>query len=182
MSLNLAISHLTEPEFRVLISSGARSSEIYGMDFEALMKSSYRFVKQTMPELLGNGDFDGVILAAIRDRGVGIFDCDIDTIPIKESMAFVLWLKDEAEKLAELEREHLKSEPNAELFAAGIQELDIFGEYNVIDTLTGGDMTKEDYYWSLPYERIFQKQLKNLIEGRINKKINDNRKSNKGKK
>lgn len=182
MSLNLAISQLTDIEFRTILSSGRRSSVIYGIDFESIIKSSYRFVKKDLPYLLQKGDFDGLVLAAIRDRGVGIFDIDIEFIPVNELMAFVLWLKDEAEKLIIFEREKLHSNPDPELFAAGINELAIFGDYNVIDALSGGDITKHKQIWDMSYEEIFEKQLKNIIDGRISKKINENRQKKQKKK
>lgn len=182
MSLNLAISQLTETEFKTVISGGRRSSEIYGIDFESIIKSSYKFVKKELPDYLAKGDFDGLILAAIRDRGIGIFDADIDFIPINELMAFMLWLKDEAEKLIIFEREKLHSNPDPELFAAGINELAIFGDYNVIDALAGGDITKHNQIWSMSYEEIFEKQLKNIIDGRVSKKINENRQKKQKKK
>lgn len=179
MSLNLAIASLSEGDFNIILKNGVRSSSIYGIEFESLRFSSYSFVKRDLPELLSKGDFDGVILAAVKDRGVGMFTCDVDLIPPKESMSFILWISDELKRINEMESNNLQSETDAELLSAGINEMTIFGELNTVDALAGGDITKHDAVWKMRYCDVFDKQLKNIYESRINKRVLKNRQSNK---
>jgi hypothetical protein len=59
---------------------------------------------------------------------------------------------------------------------AGIRDLDILGDIATIDNLAGGDILKWNQIIELPYSMIFDKQLKNTIEHRISKKMNENNK------
>lgn len=169
MTLNEAIARLPEADFEFLLKNGKRSSEIYGIDFKALHYSSWEFVKETGPEELKSGDFDKFVLAAIRDRGVGIFDVDLDFISIKVKTAFLLWCMDEIKEITEMERMALVSAPDGDLVAAGISELDRFGDHNMIDALAGGDVLKWEQVKKLPYYRVFEKQFMNVKNREVSK-------------
>lgn len=165
MTLNEAFARMSESDFEFLRKNGKRSSRIYEIDFKALHYSSWEFVKETAPTCLKSGDFDTFVLSAIRDRGVGIFEVDLDFVPIKEKTAFLLWCMDELESISEMERDALKSPTDSDLVAAGVDRLDKFGELNIIDAIASGDVLKWDAVKKLPYEYVFAKQYM-MVESR----------------
>ena len=70
-----------------------------------------------------------------------------------------------------MEEQYLFSPPDSKLLQAGIKELDVLEDYNLIDTLANGDILKWKKIRKMPYSEVFNKQLKNTIEGRINKRL-----------
>ncbi len=57
------------------------------------------------------------------------------------------------------------------MIQAGIKDLDVLGDFVMIDNLSGGDPLKYSSIENLPYSVIFNKQLKNTIENRVQKKL-----------
>lgn len=154
-----------------LLKNGKRSSVLNNYDFESLTLFSFKFVKKTMPNLLKLGNFDKLIFEAFKDRGQNIFEIDITYFDFKDVLYFIFWLKDEMEFWNKKESDYLSSDPTAEMMGAGINELDIFGINNVLDSLAGGDITKYAQIEAMTYGTIFDKQWKTNIENRIQKKL-----------
>lgn len=171
MSFNLTLSKLSEEQFMFLMKNGKRSSVLNGFDFESLTEFSFKFVKKSIPELFKLGNFEKIIVEAFKDRGIGIFDVDVNFIKNNDCLYFIFWIKDELELWGKHEQQYLSGEPNIELMGAGINELDQFGLLNVIDSLAGGDITKHDAVWKMKYGHIFDKQWKSIIESKIQKKL-----------
>lgn len=171
MHINDNISRLNEFEMEFLLKNGKRSSVLNNYDFESLTLFSFKFVKKTMPNLLKLGNFDKLIFEAFKDRGQNIFEIDITYFDFKDVLYFIFWLKDEMEFWNKKESDYLSSDPSAEMIGAGINELDIFGINNVLDSLAGGDITKYATIENMTYGSIFDKQWKTNIENRIQKKL-----------
>ena len=171
MSFNLAVSKLSEEQFMFLMKNGKRTSVLNNFDFESLTEFSFKFVKKRIVELFKSGNFERVIVEAFNDRGIVFFDCDVNFINNNDLLYFIFWIKDELELWAKNEQQYLSGEPNFELLAAGINELDQFGLLNIIDSLAGGDITKHESIWNMKYGHIFDKQWKSIIEAKVQKKL-----------
>ena len=171
MRINDSITRLSEFEMEFLLKNGKRSSIVNGFDFESLTLFSFKFVKKTMPNLLKIGNFDKLIFEAFCDRKMFIFENDINYFDYKQCLYFIFWIKDELELWANNERDHLTSDPSIEMLGAGINELDKFGFNNILDTLSGGDITKYEQIENMPYGVIFDKQWKSNVEQKIQKKL-----------
>ena len=154
-----------------LLKNGKRTSVLNGFDFESLTLFSFKFVKKTMPNLLKLGNFDKLVFEAFKDRKQYIFENDVNYFDFKEVLYFIFWLKDEMQHWAKMEGDYLSSDPSADMMGAGINELDIFGVDNVIDSLSGGDITKHALIEVMSYGKVFDKQWKSNIENRIQKKL-----------
>jgi len=170
MGFNTALARLSEESFQFLLKNGKRSSMLDGHDFESLTLCSWKFLKETLPELIKIGNFEKLVLEIFRDRGINIFSCDVDRIEPNDILHFIFWIKDELEAINKLEADNLNSEPDADLNAAGIHEMNVFGDLNTIDQLAGGDILKWEAIKQLRYHQVFDKQLKSIIENRIEKK------------
>ena len=100
-------------------------------------------------------------------------------IPPLDRFRLLLWLEHQYDKINKMEEAYLVSPPDMKLIAAGIRDLDPLGVVNVIDMLANGDITKWSEVEKLPYSLCFEKQLKNTIEKRIEKKLIDQQKNKK---
>lgn len=174
MGFNTAFSRLPEDDFLFIMKNGKRINVLLGYDFKSLIYSSFKFLKETLPDLIKNCNFEKLVLEMFMDRGVNVFTCDIDSIDYNEMLYFIFWVMDEMEAIAKMENTHLVSETDMDLISAGIQEMQQFGELNTIDSLAGGDVLKWEQVKLLPYHVVFDKQFKSIVEQRISKKYSKN--------
>lgn len=112
-----------------------------------------------------------MIIESFRDRGLHYFIPDINQMPFNDILYFIFWIKDELETISNLESTYLVSDTDPDLAAAGVADLNKFGDINTIDSLAGGDVLKWEEVKRLPYHVIFDKQLKNITENSIEKKL-----------
>lgn len=171
MSISTALSKLSQEEISFLIKHMKRNSVLLGYDFEDLTKSSFGFIKFRLPELLNTGNLDLMIFEAFKDRKVNVFEYDILQISYNDAVGFLAWVLDELELIRVLEQEHLSSDPDIDMMAAGIKELNQFGDLNTIDVLASGDITKWEEIKKLPYNVVFDKQYKSVVENAIQKRL-----------
>ncbi len=83
----------------------------------------------------------------------------------------IKWVAEQFEELLKVEKEELSYSPTQKEKNAGIDELNKFGFYPSIDTLTGGDMSKESEFLQMPYSRVFQKLCYNKTINTIHSKL-----------
>jgi len=172
MSFNISLAKLSEDELKHLIENGKRISELDGFDFENAILFSYGFIKEIVPNLIKNGNFEKLICSAFNDRGLAYQEKEISFIDHNKLLQFVLWIKDEIESINELEKTYLVSDPDIDMISAGINELNQFGILNTIDQLAGGDILKWNEVKKLKYSDVFDKLYKSTIESRVQKKLN----------
>lgn len=169
MVFNQALAELKQDDFEFLLKNGKRRSVLNGNDFESLCYSSYEFVKHTAPDLIKTGNFERLIYECFKDRGINIFPIEINHWNFNECLSFVFWIIDDLKHWVEMEHKHLNSEPDFDMLAAGINELNIFGDLNTIDMLAGGDILKWEEVKKLSYQKVFDKQLKCIKEAKFQK-------------
>jgi hypothetical protein len=131
-----------------------------------ILHLSFITIKETIPKLIEQNKFEEAIATALSMDVKKIYTFD----EIKRFRLY-LWLLKQYEKIGKMEMDYLSSPPDAKLAAAGISDLDPLGITNTIDLLAGGDITKWAEVRELPYADCFEKQLKMLIESRIEKKL-----------
>ena len=171
MSFNAALQKLQPDQIEFLLKNSVRRSSILGYDFEGLHLGSWKFLKETAPILIKTGNFEKLIVEAFKDRGIGIFYSDVNNADYNECLYFIFWVIDEIQAINKMEADNLSADPDVKLLAAGINEMNQFGDLNTIDSLASGDITKYEQIKSLPYHVIFDKQLKTKVETNINKKL-----------
>lgn len=146
---------------------GKRTNILFDVELEPLIYFPYGFVKIDLPSLLNENNIDEIINLICN-----IKDISVKKITDKEKISLTLWLIDELEAIGSLEQNYLSSQPEPELIASGIDELNVFGELNIIDSLAGGDILKWEQVKQLPYHSVFDKLRKDNIERKINKNYN----------
>ena len=148
-----------------------------------LTEMQYRILKHEVPQLIGSGLYEEAITEVLwseRSRKLRRFKAWRRTRLAKKvkkqdnykKLKFLFWIQDQYKLINELEQRYLSSPPDGKLIQAGIQDLDVLGDKNILDQLAGGDVLKWEQIEQLPYGRVFDKQLKNVIEARISKKLN----------
>ena len=173
MSFNYTLSQISKEDLEFIIANGKRYSELDGFEFESAIHFSYKFIKEIIPNLIKNANFEKLIAKCFNDRGIGFFENEVSYLDHKKLLGFILWIKDEMEAIITLENTYLSSEPDVDMQSAGIKELDQFGNINTIDQLAGGDVTKWKEIESLPYSVVFDKLYKTKIENQIQRKLGD---------
>jgi hypothetical protein len=73
-------------------------------------------------------------------------------------------------RIIEREQKTLKYTPDRKELLAGVQDLNKFGEKNLVDALAGGDVLKHDDVLKLPYNTVYLKLYQDNVKARINKK------------
>ncbi len=89
---------------------------------------------------------------------------------IKKFFGAVNFIENQFKYLGKLEQK-LDTEIENDLIVAGIDELNKFGDLNVIDALAGGDILKWQQVLELTYEDVYNKLLKTKTEEDIRKRL-----------
>lgn len=165
---NQILSSLSQEETNLLIKAGKRSSIVCGYDFKSLIYFSFRFVKETIPDLLAQGKIIEIIELGLKEKNVPLTE-----LSAKELVSFVLWVKDELEEIAKMEQDNLSKPPKPEMIACGIDRFDIFGTLNVIYSLCEKFGWTMDYVWNLKYEDVFNLQLYGKVGAEFNEALNN---------
>lgn len=155
--------NISKNEFEFIVKFGKRSNSLFGVELPSIIYFPYRFTKIDLPELMQEGNIEEIINIICKEKEI-----EIKEITQRETISFVLWLKDEIEAIHQLESRYLQSQPDPDMIAAGVNDLNEFGELNVIDSLAGGDILKWDEVGRIPYYKVFDKLRKNIIDRRIN--------------
>lgn len=100
----------------------------------------------------------------------------IENKPITAFFTTINEIENQFKYLRELESK-LQTDVDNDLVASGIDELNVFGDLNVIDALAGGDILKWEKVLELSYEDVYNKLLKNKKENDIKRNLELIRKS-----
>jgi len=168
--LNKQLSLINQADFKFLIKNGKRSSKMFNFDFESVIYFKWGFLKETLPDLFAEQDFETLFFLMLKDRGQHYFINDIQKININKAMSIILWLIDELKSIQELETTYLSSSPDIKDVQAGIHKLDQFGIKNTLDILAQGKVWKYNKIRNLPYNDVFDKQYMEVLKAEIAKK------------
>lgn len=150
----------------LIFEYGVRSSVICGYDFEDLTLFSFRYVKETIPNLMEQNNVLEIVKEGLKEKGKKFTEATDE-----ELGAFYLWIVDEIKRIAELERDTLYRPTKPEHIAAGIENLNIFEGFNVVDALMEKYGWKEGYVWGKRYDKIYRIQLRGRMIADFNEKL-----------
>lgn len=146
----------------IILEFGTRINELEGVKIESLIHLPYKFVKQDLPKLIENSEFE-IIAEKIIGKEI-IKDKD-------KIINFALFVMDEVKKINENESV-LSSIPEPEMIAAGIDRLENFGIYGVARSLTD-DILKVNEILELPYSDVFMALYYNKTTNDIQKNYSE---------
>lgn len=153
--------NFTEIESKVL----KRSNTFCKCVFVSLLKIKYIDLIN-LKTILAENDIIGAIVFLSNLSSRRLTRKKILRANYKDYIYFIFWFLDEFKNINKLNKE-LDEEPNVDLISAGVEQLRIFEELNIIDALAGGDILKWKQIENLTYEEIYTKLLKTKIEKEI---------------
>lgn len=159
-------------DIKMVENYSERVNHLYGIRFDDITHLSYKVLKNEIPHLIETGFLEEAIFLVLKSKKNNLTLKRVKKMDNYKKLKFLFWVQDQYKQIAELEARTLSMPPDRKLVAAGIQELDILGDTNLIDTLAGGNVLNWGKVMELPYSVIYEKQLKTVIESRITKKLN----------
>lgn len=148
-----------------------RKNGLCGVALQDITDLKYQDLKHTIPDHFNNGEFEKAMHLILKHYDKSITFGKVRKAKNADKLCFLLWIKEQYEKIGKMEETYLYTPPDPKLMQAGIKELDVLEDINIVDNLAGGDILKWEKVRKMPYSEIFNKQLKNTIEGRINKRL-----------
>lgn len=157
--------------FDLLHKHAKRWQEICGVRFDDLIFVPYWKLKHEIPDLLNSGKNEEAIFEIVKCKKKSITLAKIRKYNHYKKLRFILWVQDEYKRIGELENQYLSSPPSSKMIRAGIKDLDVLGDFNLIDGLVEkyGVYTHKEIK-EMPYSDIFDIQLRATIQRRIDKK------------
>lgn len=154
---------VTFQDFQRMVKFGKSSDTIGKYKSKPFIELPYGIIKKDLPlyqkrELV----YETVELIL----GCQYDDLDLSDASGNEILQFLIWIKEQQEFIHDREMQHLTSEPEPEMIAAGIDKLNSHGEIITIDSLAQRDISKHKVIEKMPYHEIFKKLL-------IDKEIRD---------
>lgn len=168
-SFNIYIQRIQE-NYDFIKKFAKRRNALCGIEVDDLTELPYQTLKHDIPDLFKEGKFEEAMQRVLSIKKP-ISLKKVKRAANNKKLCFLLWIKEQYEKIGSMEQKYLFSQPDPKLLQAGIRELDVLEDINLIDNLAQGDLLKWDKIRKMPYSYIFNKQLKNTIEGRINKRL-----------
>lgn len=130
-------------------------------------------IKKEIPDLMSDGKFDEAISIILSEPIKNTLNRDE-----LERFRILIWIEKEYEKINKLEKRYLERQPDFEMLAAGIRSLDVLGVFNVTSMIAKEYTAyKLEEIEQMPYSRVFEIQLKSVIDGDIQKKLIEHRKN-----
>ena len=164
------VDNLSVEDFKLILKYGKSSDTIGKYKCCPFVELPYGLIKRELPNLQKQAKFYEMILLVLNHQYRSV---DLSNATGNELMAFLLWLKEQQERLNLLELNYLSSDPDPKMVAAGIHQLNELGELPTIDSLAGNDILKYEAIEALPYFRVYEKLKLEKIMRDINKRYEE---------
>ena len=143
---------------------------------EDLTLVSYQDVKHNIPDLINTDQYEMAILRVLQSVNKNITLRKVNRSKVRDRMLFIFWIQEQYKLIEQLEL-RLVSSPSSEMVNAGIHTLNVLGDINLIDILSGGDVHKWEKTRNMPYGRLFEKQYRTVLTDTITDNLEKNRKN-----
>ena len=160
---------ITHQELQMMMRYGQASNTVGGFTSKAFIELPYAMVKRDIPELLKSDKVYEAIQLIMEHQHP---DFDIEAVSGNEVVSFLIWIKENTERLQRAEQIHLSSDPEPEMLAAGVMRLDEFGIDPTLEKIARDWNYTPEQIAEFPYHKIYRKIKLDKINGEINKKYN----------
>src|SRR5690606_30694403 len=147
---------------------GKSSSKIAGFESKPFIELPYGLIKIDLPALQKSDPEPEAIVNLIISSQFP--DFDIEAATGNEIVSFSLWIQEQQEFIYSIEEKYRSSEPEPERMAAGIHQLNEFGDMVTVDALAKGNILKYDEIKALPYCRVYEKLKLDKVNRDIEKR------------
>lgn len=162
---------ISSADYKFIKKYSKRTSTLCGITLDDITDLPWDVLKHEVPKLFETNHLENAIHLVLKHYQKNITFTNVRKAPNNKKLLFLLWLRDQYETINQVEKKYLHSQPEAKQLQAGIQQLDVLGDINIIDNLAQGDILKWHKIRKMKYSDVFNKMLKNTIEVRINKKL-----------
>ncbi len=163
------ISEINMSELNLMLKFGQASNQIGYYESKPLIELPYGMVKIQVPELLKN---ENVLEAVDEIMRFQFNDFDISKVSGNEIIYFLLWIKEQLDRINKIENQFLQTDPEPEMLAAGLMRLNEFGEDVTIDALAKGNILEYEKIKQIPYFEVYKKLKLDKTQRDIEKKYN----------
>lgn len=163
------LNEISQSDFDKMLKFGKASNEVAGYASKRFVELPYGLVKIDLPNLQMQKEPDALAIVELIMK-VQHPDFDINATTGNEVVSFMLWIKKEQEFISRLEEMNLSSEPEVELEAAGIQEMNQFLGWNSVRALAKefGKDPFEVKDWE--YSKVYLFLKMDTVSAKIDKK------------
>lgn len=103
-----------------------------------------------------------------------ILECQYENVKLKgitqnDIFSFLVWMKQQHDRIYNMEKFYLQSDPDPHLIAAGVHRLDEMGALATIHALALNDMSKHEFIESRPYYKVYEVLKLEKIQKEIQK-------------
>ena len=163
------LEEVSQKDFDKMLKFGKASNEIAGYASKRFVELPYGLVKIDLPNMQMQKEPDALGIVELIMKGQ-YPDFDINQATGNEVISFMLWIKNEQEFISKLEEANLSSEPEVELVAAGIQEMNQFLGWNAVRSLAKEFSKDPDEIKEWPYHKVYLFQKMDTVSAKIDKK------------
>ena len=151
--LVLNLSGVTQAQLDYIFKYGAGSNKLGKYECKKFTELPYGVVRKDMLTLQKR-DLHAEAIQLL-------LECQYPKVSLKgvtqtEIFNFMVFIKKQHDKIFNMEKFYLKTDPDPHLIAAGVHRLDEFGALATIHTLAMGDISKHPYVESLPYYKVYE--------------------------
>lgn len=160
------------PEWDIVSKHSKRSNSLCGIELDNLFQLPYWELKVIIPDLIEEQKYIDVFQLILSKKKKITF-AKINKQSNFKKLEFYFWMLDQYEAIVTLEKTKLKSSIDAKLINAGIKNMEVLGDFPLIDAIAKDYNYTHEEAKMLPYETVFEIQLKNKIESDIQKKLEE---------
>ena len=151
--LVLNLSGVTQAQLDYIFKYGAGSNKLGKYECKKFTELPYGVVRKDMLTLQKR-DLHAEAIQLL-------LECQYPKVNLKgvtqtEIFNFMVFIKKQHDKIFNMEKFYLKTDPDPHLIAAGVHRLDEFGALATIHTLAMNDISKHPYVESLPYYKVYE--------------------------
>lgn len=150
-----------------ILKYGKASHKIGELESRPFIELPYGLIKIDLPALQKKQDMEGMVSLIMKAQFPEFSVADVSGNQI---VSFLLWIRDQQEFISQIEQNYLQSDPEPEMMAAGIHQLNEFGDMVTIDALAKGDILKYDEIKALPYYKVYEKLKLDKVNRDIEKR------------
>lgn len=161
------LSQLQDHEVKLLFRTGTQSRQVNEYEIKELFFMPYWFVKVELNEHFKNFELTTIIEKSLKYSNI---DLEVCSITPQDQMKLICYLFNTLSDVFEMEQNQFRADTDPLAIAAGADGFNIFGEYNALNSLSSGDITKWDNLKMQPYEYCFMKLLMNKTQAQFDKK------------
>lgn len=150
---HLGFKGLSMEDLELIKKYGKAKNSLGGYVSKPFIELPYGIVRKNLPTLQKKEMHMDYILLILEAQYPKV---NLAGVTANEIMAFMLWIKEQQEKIYKIEETYLSSEPDPIAIVAGIHRLNEFGALSTIHQLAGSDPLKHAAIEALPYYKIYE--------------------------